>query len=107
MRRQKWHKSKRETSLLGPNSLAWSTELTTWHALSLTALQDVTKRRWAQCQREDVNLYVGSTYIRDQRRSFNNHVFYPIRLSVGIKDKRYTKLAEAAINYQVMKVSRS
>lgn len=71
----------------------------------LNQLNSFQFRKDEQCQREDGNLWMATRWLRDYKERFHDTVFDPVRLVVGVKDRRHAKLAEAAINYTTMKVS--
>lgn len=53
--------------------------------------------------REDAKLWAGTKWARQNRQQFRGRVFDPVRLLVSVKDKKYAKHAEAAINYGTFK----
>ncbi|KAL7005936.1 Structural maintenance of chromosomes protein 5 [Cystobasidiomycetes sp. EMM_F5] len=69
----------------------------------LNQLNSFQFRKDEQCQREDGNLWMATRWLRDYKERFHDTVFDPVRLVVGVKDRRHAKLAEAAINYTTMK----
>jgi len=69
----------------------------------LAELDNVNKRRDVACARSDQPLWAATQWIRDHRKEFKDTVYDPIRLEINVKDKKYAKVAEAAINYASMK----
>lgn len=73
----------------------------------LAELDNVGKRREVACARSDQNLWTATQWIREHRAEFKDRVYDPIRLEISVKDKKHAKVAEAAISYASMKVSRN
>lgn len=71
---------------------------------SLGNLDNVFKRREANCAKEDPQLWTATTWLRDHRKELKDYVYDPIRLLISAKDRKYAKVAEATINYATMKV---
>lgn len=69
----------------------------------LQDLNNVQLRRIEQCKAEDAQLYTAFDWIRRNQRYLKGTVYDPIRILVSVKDKRYARVAENAINYALMK----
>lgn len=53
--------------------------------------------------REDAKLWAATKWIRQNKQQLRGRVLEPMRLLVGVKDRKYAKHAEAAIKYGTFK----
>ena len=62
------------------------------------------RRREDLCQKEDLDLWQSISWLRNNESKFAETVYEPARICVNVKERRYAKFAEAAINYTTLKV---